>query len=75
MKNVRTEIPASAQIAILLGATAGLFDNVPPGQVAEASARIRDVLANQFPQLAESIEAGNQLSASDRETLVKLVGA
>jgi F-type H+-transporting ATPase subunit alpha len=67
-------LPASLQIAILLGATAGLFDTVPSAHVAEASARIRDSFGKQLPALAESIEAGNKLSASDREALVKLVG-
>ena len=67
-------LPASVQIAVLLGATAGLYDNVPSAHIAEASGRIRNLLGKQLPGLAESIEAGEKLSTGDREALLKLAG-
>lgn len=67
-------VPLSAtdQIAVLLAATEGLFDNVPPDRIAEASVRLRHVLPERLPILHGSMEAGNQLSDADRSSLVKL---
>jgi F-type H+-transporting ATPase subunit alpha len=67
-------LPASVQIAILVAATAGLFDNLPSERVADASARIREMLPQALPRLVESIESGGRLSDADREGLVKLAG-
>jgi len=64
-------IPAPEQIAVLVAATAGLFDNLAPERVAEASVRLREALREKQPQVRESIEAGNQLSDTDRQALVK----
>lgn len=61
------------QIAVLLAATQGLFDNLPPGQIAEASRRLRQILAEQLPGLKESIEQGEQLTDADRTAILKLV--
>ena len=65
-------LPASAQIAILVAATAGLFDNVSPDDVAEWCARVRTNLPEALPQLVQSIEAGEKLRDEDREALVQL---
>ena len=65
-------LPASVQMAVLVAATAGLFDRLTAEQVAQGSAGIRRLLAERLPRLVESIEAGNPLSAADRESLVKL---
>jgi F-type H+-transporting ATPase subunit alpha len=65
-------LPASAQIAILVAATAGLFDNVGPDDVAEWCARLRNRLPEALPQLVQSIEAGEKLSDQDREALLQL---
>lgn len=65
---------AAAQIAILLGATAGLFDNLAPERFAPVAGRLGEMLAEQLPQLAESIEAGHPLRGEDREALIHLAG-
>ena len=65
-------LSATEQIAVLLAATEGLFDNVPPEQIAEASGRLRQVLMERLPLLCESVEAGKKLSDGDRRALVKL---
>jgi F-type H+-transporting ATPase subunit alpha len=71
-------LPASAQIAILLAATAGLFDNVAPDDVTEWCARLRARLPEALPRLVESIEAGKGfeagagLSDEDRAALLQL---
>lgn len=65
-------IPASEQIAILLAATAGLFDNLPPERVVEASGRLRESLPRALPGIFGSIEAGGRLSDTDRAAMVKL---
>jgi F-type H+-transporting ATPase subunit alpha len=65
-------IRAAEQVAILIAATAGLFDNLPPDRIVEASAQIRKSLASRFPQIATAIESGAKLSESDRAALVKL---
>jgi F-type H+-transporting ATPase subunit alpha len=65
-------LPAAEQVAILVAATAGLFDNLPAERVVEASARIRQALREALPRIYESIEAGNRLSDLDHDALVKL---
>lgn len=65
-------IPASEQVAILVAATAGLFDNVPSDHIVHASARIREAFAGELPQLAAKIECGAHLADVDRAELVQL---
>ena len=62
-------LPASAQVAILVAATAGLFDNLAPERVAEGSARIRAALREELPHIAILIEAGDKLSDEAIATL------
>lgn len=62
------------QIAVLLAATQGLFDNLPPDRIVAASRRLRQVLAEQMPALKESIEQGEQITDADRTAILKLVG-
>jgi len=65
-------LPASVQMATLVAATAGLFDNLSSDRVTEASAQIRELLAARAPRLVESIEAGNPLNQADRDALIRL---
>lgn len=64
---------ATEQIMVLLAATEGLLDNVAPERIAEASTRLRRALAEQLPQVRDSLEQGNQLTQADRKALVKVV--
>ena len=65
-------LPAADQVAILVAATAGLFDNLKPEQVVDASARIRQSLHELLPRISESIEHGDKLTDAARQALVKL---
>jgi F-type H+-transporting ATPase subunit alpha len=65
-------MPAAEQVAILVAATAGWFDQLAPDRVVEASARLREAFATRLPEIARSIEAGQMLSDSDRKQIVKL---
>ncbi|MBZ5602297.1 MAG: alternate F1F0 ATPase, F1 subunit alpha [Acidobacteriia bacterium] len=64
-------IPASEQVAILVAATTGLFDNFVAERVVEAAALIRKNFAQQLPNVAASIESGGKLSDADRAAIVK----
>ncbi len=65
-------LAASEQVAVLVAATAGLFDTLASDRIVEASARLRSMLSEKLPLVQESIEAGKKLTDSDREALVKL---
>ncbi len=65
-------IPAAEQVAILIAATSGLFDNIPADRIVEASTQIRKSLIERLPQIAASIESGARLSEPDQAALVKL---
>lgn len=65
-------LPATEQIAILLAATAGLFDDLPGERMAAASAKIREMLAREMPGIYGRIEQGEILSDTDREAMVGL---
>jgi F-type H+/Na+-transporting ATPase subunit alpha len=65
-------LPATEQIAILLAATAGVFDNLAAEQVAAASAKIRESLPREMPQLYQLVEGGQVLSDADRAALADL---
>ena len=65
-------IPAAVQVAVLIAATAGLFDNLRSEEIVEASTRIRQTLLEQLPRIYESVESGKKLSDPDRQALLKL---
>lgn len=67
-------LPATEQIAILLAATTGLFDNLPVGKVVAASAKIREMLPREMPHLYDLVERGEKLGDADREALIGLAG-
>lgn len=65
-------LSAMEQVAILLAATEGLFDNVPPDRIAEASSRLRRILPERLPLLCKSVDEAQKLTADDREAIVNL---
>jgi F-type H+-transporting ATPase subunit alpha len=65
-------LTAAEQIANLVAATAGLFDNLSPERIVEAAARIRERLAAELPHVMHSIEAGEKLSDEHRAAMVAL---
>ncbi|HJT87634.1 MAG TPA: alternate F1F0 ATPase, F1 subunit alpha [Bryobacteraceae bacterium] len=65
-------LPAAEQIAILLAATGGLFDNLPPEKVVQSSARIRQLLPAEMPGIYDAVESAGRLSNEDREALMAI---
>lgn len=63
-------LPAAAQVAILLAATCGLFDGLPPDAIVAASADIRDLLPVDASHIQDLIERGGNLTDQDREALI-----
>jgi F-type H+-transporting ATPase subunit alpha len=66
-------LSATEQIVVLLAATEGLLDNVPPDRIAQASSHVREAVAKQLPLLSEAIEQGKQISDDDRRAILQLV--
>ena len=72
LKQPRYEpLPVAEQIAVLLAAVEGVFDDVPPTGVAEAEARIREVVRGDSAELAGRIQDGATLEDDDRAALLK----
>jgi len=65
-------LPAAEQIAILLAAASGLFDDLPPEAVVKASAKIREIVPAEMPRLYELVEHGELLGDADREELIAI---
>ena len=65
-------LAATEQIAILVAATAGPFDNLAPERIVEASTHLRVALPGQLQAICASIEAGEKLTDVDRAALIKL---
>jgi len=55
-----------------VAATAGLFDNLAPERIVEASGHFRVALPGQLAAICASIEAGEKVTDVDRAALVKL---
>jgi F-type H+-transporting ATPase subunit alpha len=66
-----TPLPATEQIAVLLAATSGLFDDMPPEEVVKASGCIRKSVEIDMPQIYGLVERGGTLENADREALVE----
>ncbi len=61
---------AAEQVVVLLAVNEGLFDELPPEKVAEATAAIRETVLPDHPDIAERIAGGEKLSDEDAEALV-----
>ncbi len=66
-------LPAAEQIAILLAATSGALDNVPPEVIVAASRAIREMLPAEMPGIYELVDRGGILDGADREAVLGLV--
>jgi F-type H+-transporting ATPase subunit alpha len=65
-------LPAAEQIAILLAATSGLFDDLPPETVVAASGEIRRLLPVEMPEIYTLVDSGGDLDNASRQALVEL---
>lgn len=61
----------SAQMAILLALSAGLFDAIPLGQMPEAEQAVSEAAAQLPAALLERLEAADQLSEEDRASIIE----
>ena len=59
------------QVAALLAATEGLFDDIAPDDVAEAEGKVRRAVRDGLPDIAERIASGERLEEEDRQTLLR----
>jgi F-type H+-transporting ATPase subunit alpha len=59
------------QIAALLAATEGLFDELEPDAVAEAEQTVREAVRAQAPEICDQIAEGAKLDDDDRAALIE----
>ncbi len=62
-------IPVEEQIAVLLAASQGVFDEIGPEEVERAAGRVRRAMVERLPELCEQIRAGEPLSDEDLEEI------
>jgi F-type H+-transporting ATPase subunit alpha len=65
-------VPVPSQIAVLLALTAELFDDVPLDRMTDAEQAVRRAAAEVPAKLSERLDAGDKLSAEDRETIIQI---
>jgi F-type H+-transporting ATPase subunit alpha len=63
-------VDVPGQIAALLAATEGLFDDLDPNDVAEAEQTVRKVVQAEATEICDKISDGQKLEEADRETLI-----
>jgi F-type H+-transporting ATPase subunit alpha len=66
-------IDAPGQIAALLAATEGLFDEIEPDAVAEAERTVRKAVRQEATEICDRIASGEKLADTDRETLIRVM--
>jgi F-type H+-transporting ATPase subunit alpha len=66
-----TPLAVSAQIAILLTVTSGVFDALDVEAIADAEDRVRAAVHNDLPELCDAIDAGAALGEKDRKRIVE----
>ena len=64
-------LPVSAQIATLLAATKGLFDNLEVEAIADAEERVRAAIREGLPEVCAAIDTGETLGEKDRNRIVE----
>ena len=65
-------VPVPSQIAVLLALTAEVFDDVPLDRMTDAEQAVRRAAAEVPAKLSERLDAGDKLSAEDRETIIQI---
>ena len=62
-------IPVEEQIAVLLAASQGVFDDIDPEDVERAAGRVRNAMVQHLPELCERIRGGEKLSDEELEQI------
>ncbi len=65
-------IPVAQQIAVLLGVSYGLFDQLPLDKIAHAEAMIRLEIVEKLPDVCQRIQQGDKLTEGDRKALLDI---
>ena len=71
-QGLRDPWAVAGQVAVLAGATRGVFDRLPTRQVEDAGRRILADLGREAPDLESRIRGGEPLTASDLQGLLQL---
>jgi F-type H+-transporting ATPase subunit alpha len=66
-------LTVSAQLAVLLAATEGLFDSIDVDDIAAAEERVRAAVRDDLSELCDAIDAGAALGEKDRDLIVESV--
>ncbi|MRR57569.1 MAG: alternate F1F0 ATPase, F1 subunit alpha [Deltaproteobacteria bacterium] len=66
-------MPVCEQVAVLVAVTNGMFDALPPEQVAEVEQKVRESMTLLLPDLCVRIEAGEDLDERDRERILAVI--
>ncbi|SDJ38463.1 alternate F1F0 ATPase, F1 subunit alpha [Lutimaribacter saemankumensis] len=67
------QLDAPEQIAALLAATEGLYDEIDPDDVAEAEKTVRKAVREEAGDIRDRIAAGEKLKDADREKLISVM--
>jgi F-type H+-transporting ATPase subunit alpha len=65
-------VSVDAQIAVLLGLAAELFDRVPLDQTTDAEHSLREAAADIPAEVRERLDSADELSDEDRETIIEI---
>lgn len=65
-------LPVAEQIAVLLTASEGAFDEIEPEEVAPVAQRLRERFVQSMPDLVKRIEAGKEMDSKERDDLLEL---
>jgi F-type H+-transporting ATPase subunit alpha len=65
-------VPVTAQIAVLLALTAGLFDAVPLDAMTDAERDLRQAAASIPADVCGRLDTAEKLSDADRETIIDI---
>jgi F-type H+/Na+-transporting ATPase subunit alpha len=65
-------VPVSAQIAVLLALTAGLFSEVPIDRMTDAEQAVRKAAAEIPAEVGERLDSADRLSDEDREIIIEI---
>jgi F-type H+-transporting ATPase subunit alpha len=65
-------VSVPAQIAVLLGLTAGLFDGVPLAQMTEAEGALREAAKGIPAEVSARLDTADKLSDEDRQAIIEM---
>ena len=58
------------QIAVLLAVTEGVFDHLPPDQIAGGEQIVRQAVTKELPDLCTRVQSGDKLKQEDINVLI-----